>query len=61
MDRPVLQGDKGKELVPYATKLHEMQFIGEKPKQDGQGVWHLSWIRHIDDLRGQFDREHDEE
>jgi len=50
-----------KELLPYATKLQDMQFIGEKPKQDGDGVWHLFGIRHIDDLRGQFDREQDEE
>lgn len=50
-----------KELLPYATKLQDMQFIGEKPKQDSDGVWHLFGIRHINDLRGQFDREHDDE
>ena len=50
-----------KELLPYATKLQEMQFVGEKPKQTGEGVWHLFGIRYIDDLRGQFEREHEDE
>jgi hypothetical protein len=49
------------ELLPYVAKLQGMQFVGEKPKRDGAGVWHLFGIRHIDDLRGQFDREHDDE
>ncbi len=49
------------ELLPYVAKLQGMQFVGEKPKRDGAGVWRLFGIRHIDDLRGQFDREHDEE
>ena len=50
-----------RELLPYATKLHDMQFVGEKPKQGGDGVWHLFGIRYLDDLRGQFDREQEEE
>ena len=50
-----------KELRSYATKLHEMQFIGEKPKGGGDGVWHLFGIRYLDDLRGQFDREQEHE
>lgn len=49
-----------RELLPYATKLHDMQFIGEKPRQGEPGVWHLYGIRYIDDLRGQFDREQEE-
>ena len=49
------------ELLPYAAKLQDMQFIGEKPKQGGDGLWWLFGIRHIDDLRSQFDREHEEE
>jgi hypothetical protein len=49
------------ELLPYATKLHEMQFVGEKPKRDEEGVWHLYGIRYIDDLRSQFDREQEDE
>jgi hypothetical protein len=49
------------ELQPYAAKLHDMQFIGEKPKQSGDGVWHLFGIRYLDDLPGQFDREQEEE
>ena len=47
-----------KELSPYAAELHDMQFVGEKPTQDGGGVWHLFGIKYIDDLRGQFDRSH---
>jgi hypothetical protein len=50
-----------KELLPYATKLHDMQFVGEKPRQAEDGVWHLYGIRYIDDLRGHFDREQEEE
>jgi hypothetical protein len=49
-----------KELLPYATKLHDMQFVGEKPKPNEDDVWHLYGIRYIDDLRGQFDREQEE-
>ena len=48
------------ELLPYASKLHDMQFVGEKPRQDQDGVWHLFGIRYIEDLRGQFDREQEE-
>ncbi|HZZ29152.1 MAG TPA: DUF3800 domain-containing protein [Pirellulales bacterium] len=44
------------ELSPYATKLHDMQFHGEKPKPDGSGVWPLHGIVYIDDLRGRYDR-----
>jgi len=45
------------ELLPYAKKLHDMQFHGEKPKQQGTGVWPLHSINYIDDLRSQADRE----
>ncbi|HEY1377710.1 MAG TPA: DUF3800 domain-containing protein [Gemmataceae bacterium] len=44
------------ELRPYANKLHDMQFRGEKPKPDGGGTWPLYGIVSIDDLRGRFDR-----
>jgi len=44
------------ELQPYATKLHDMQFHGQKPKQDGSGIWQLHGITYVDDLRGQADR-----
>lgn len=47
------------ELQPYAAKLHDMQFHGEKPKPDGSGVWQLHGITFIDDLRGQADRDAD--
>ena len=50
-----------RELLPYATKLHNMQFVGEKPRRDEEGVWHLYGIHYIDDLRGQFDREQEDE
>jgi Protein of unknown function (DUF3800) len=45
------------ELRPYALKLSEMQFQGQKPKSDGTGVWQLHGITYLDDLRGQSDRE----
>jgi hypothetical protein len=48
-----------RELQPYAAKLHDMQFHGEKPKPDGSGVWQLHGITFIDDLRGQAERESD--
>jgi hypothetical protein len=41
------------ELRPYASKLHDMQFHGDKPKDDGNGVWRLHGITCLDDLRGQ--------
>jgi hypothetical protein len=40
-----------KELQPYASKLHDMQFHGQKPKPDGTGVWEVHGIRYIEDLR----------
>ncbi|HWY88473.1 MAG TPA: hypothetical protein VNX28_17305 [Gemmataceae bacterium] len=45
------------ELQPYASKLHDMQFHGEKPKADGTGVWQLHGITYLDDLRSQADKE----
>ena len=45
------------ELQPFAAKLHDMQFHGEKPKSDGSGVWQLHGITYIDDLRSQTERE----
>ena len=50
-----------RELSVYVSKLHDMQFHGEKPKADGSGVWPLHGIVYLDDLRGHFDRENDEE
>jgi hypothetical protein len=38
------------ELRPYAAKLHDMQFHGERPKPGGDGVWQLHGIVYIDDL-----------
>lgn len=37
------------ELKPFANKLHDMQFIGEKPKRDGTGHWILYSIKYIED------------
>ncbi len=48
------------ELGPYASKLHDMQFHGEKPKPDGSGVWELHGIVYIDDLRGRAERGDDD-
>jgi hypothetical protein len=44
------------DLQPYASKLHDMQFHGEKPKADGTGVWPLHGITYLDDLRGQAEK-----
>jgi len=41
------------ELQPYASKLHDMQFHGQKPMADGSGVWQIHGITYLDDLRGQ--------
>lgn len=49
------------ELQPYVAKLREMEFHGEKPRQDSEGVWRLHGIVPLDDLRGRFDREQGEE
>jgi hypothetical protein len=46
----------GVELLPYAAKLHDMQFHGQKPRDDGNGVWQLQGITYIDDLRPQRSR-----
>jgi hypothetical protein len=45
------------ELIPFADKLREMQFRGEKPRDYEDGVWNLHGIAYIDNLVGQFDRE----
>jgi hypothetical protein len=44
------------ELRPYVEKIHGLQYVGEKPKDDGTGNWQLYGITFLDDLRGQFDR-----
>ena len=49
------------ELAPYATKLQDMQFVGEKPKIDGSGNWDLYGITYLDDLRSQSDRANQED
>lgn len=49
------------ELAPYATKLQDIQFVGEKPKIDGSENWNLYGITYLDDLRGQSDRANQEE
>jgi len=48
------------DLRPYAAKLYDMQFHGDKPRRDGSGVWKLNGIVYLDDLRGKFAREEDE-
>lgn len=48
------------ELKPYAAKLHDMQFHGQKPKPGGRGSWDLHGIVYIPDLRGRGDRNEDE-
>lgn len=38
------------ELKPFARKIHDMQFHGQKPKEDTAGVWQLHGITYIEDL-----------
>jgi hypothetical protein len=46
------------ELKPYAGKLHDMQFEGEKPGRDEDAdLIPLYGICYLDDLRGQRDRD----
>lgn len=49
------------EMLPYAAKVHGMQFHGAKPKPTGEGSWPLYGIVYLDDLRGQADREQGDE
>jgi len=36
------------ELKPFARKLQDMQFIGEKPRSNGSGNWALYGIKYIE-------------
>jgi hypothetical protein len=36
------------ELEPFARKLHDIQFVGEKPKDDSDGTWMLYGIKYIE-------------
>ena len=45
------------ELKPYADKLHEMQYRGERPHPDGTSTIPLFGITFINDLRRKRDRE----
>jgi len=45
------------ELKPYADRLHDMQFQGERPAVDESGMIKLHGICYLDDLRGRHDRE----
>ncbi len=47
------------ELIPYADKLHDMQFRGEKMSADDAGTINIYGLVHLDDLRGQGDRPDD--
>ena len=37
------------ELESFARKLQDMQFVGEKPKDDSGGTWTLYGIKYIED------------
>ncbi|MBN2317164.1 MAG: DUF3800 domain-containing protein [Sedimentisphaerales bacterium] len=37
------------ELESFARKLHDMQFVGVKPKSKGDGTWTLYGIKYIED------------
>ncbi len=45
------------ELESFARKLHDMQFIGEKPKDDGNGTWTLYGVKYIEDKKQAEDNE----
>lgn len=47
------------ELKPYARKLDLMQYEGEKPKLNGDGVWKLRGITYIDSAKGKTDKGED--
>ncbi len=49
------------ELKPFARKLHEMQYHGQKSREDGRGFWPLHGIVYLDDLRGRLDKVGDED
>jgi hypothetical protein len=51
-----MTGPVREEIVAFAKKVREMQFRGEKPRDDGAGNWRLYGIKYLDDLRGQADR-----
>lgn len=44
------------ELSGLASKLHDMQFHGEKPDSQGAGTIQIHGILHLDDLRPRNDR-----
>jgi hypothetical protein len=44
-----------KELQPYVRKVLDMQFKGEKPRENG-GTMRIRGIVSLNDLRGRFDR-----
>lgn len=54
--RPPMPQPAREELAPYAAKLQDMQFVGEKPKIDGSGNWNLYGITYFDDQRSQSAR-----
>jgi len=45
------------ELESFARKLHDMQFVGEKPRDDGNGTWTLYGIKYIADREKAEDNE----
>jgi len=45
------------ELMPYAKKLHTMQFQGVKPDENEEKNWPLHGITYIEDLRTRTNRE----
>ena len=48
------------ELKPYARKIHDMQFHGQKPKGDGSGLWQLHGIKYFEDLGARMETGTDE-
>lgn len=45
------------ELESFAKKLHDMQFVGVKPKSKGDGTWTLYDKKYIEDKESADDSE----
>lgn len=50
-----------RELKPYADKLHDMQFQGDRPGKDGEGTIPLHGLCYLNDLRGKKDRDSEDD
>ena len=47
------------ELIPYADKLHDLQFRGQRPNPAGEGVLDIWGLKYLNDLRSERDKDGD--